>query len=524
MEALILNGNTDICGSLPDSCHLQIAAVDTNLGKACKDTVAPVCALKEARECAVNATDFSSSSTELLFMFPEYQLVDEMAKSFNTSVEYQFGVGTSPDIANVNPYRKIDRYGIKKGPIKGMLQHTWNIEDRHISLINGQTYYILVNAYDLTGVTGRNITSKGTLIDMMQPDVTNAQVVLDVDLMGQYTISWGGFESTSGIKNYEVVLTRNAKPFNTTTLPGSEGSMMGLMGQGDIVNGTTFTAEVIGVSKAGLRSPSVKSASVMPMEASDGIGMQAIIGVAVGVTLGCLLTGGIVTFFVMRHLKKQKEKAKEDKWFSNLNNSVYTFLQGTGTSAGKLSSEEGSVCLSSDKSQDSDKSKDRVFVFTDIQSSTKLCEQDADAYLLLQEAHDEVMRNALAEVGGHEVDTEGNAFQCMFPNVVTSLLFCFKVQEDLLEYDWPPSVLALHECGKVKSTLHRNKYIWAKSQSAHGCPLCAWRNILGKVSSNHKKSCLWWHGLEDSNGIVGCWSWWSDSCERASMEASHFTW
>merc|ERR1719181_2136287 len=163
----------------------------------------------------------------------------------------------------------------------------------------------------------------------------------------------------------------------------------------------------------------------------------------------------------MRHLKKQKEKAKEDKWFSNLNNSVYTFLQGTGTSAGKLSSEEGSVCLSSDKSQDSDKSKDRVFVYTDIQSSTKLCEQDADAYLLLQEAHDEVMRNALAEVGGHEVDTEGDAFQCMFPNVVTSLLFCFKVQEDLLEYDWPPSVLALHECGIVKSTLHRNKYIWA---------------------------------------------------------------
>jgi class 3 adenylate cyclase len=54
--------------------------------------------------------------------------------------------------------------------------------------------------------------------------------------------------------------------------------------------------------------------------------------------------------------------------------------------------------------------KDLVFLFTDIQSSTELCEQNADAYLLLQEAHDEIIRNALAESGGHEVDTEGDAF------------------------------------------------------------------------------------------------------------------
>merc|ERR1711970_889063 len=327
--------------------------------------------------------------------------------------------------------------------------------------MNGQTYFVTVNAFDITGVSVPNITSNGTTIDSSAPKVTNAKVVLEARENGDYSVKWGGFESLSGIRRYRMTLREGKNAIDEITVPGDKTSLDGVIEASKLKNGTMFTAEVIGVSKANLTSPKVLSLAVIPIPNGKKTSSSTIAGVVVGVLIACALIGGVCAYFVLRHLRRQREKAKEEDWLRRLNSSVYTFLQGTGTQAGKLSYDEASVCLTNDDSKDSDNSKDCVFIFTDIQSSTELCEQDADAYLLLQEAHDEIMRNALAEIGGHEVDTEGDAFQCMFPNVVISLLFCFKVQEDLAGYDWPESVLSLYGCARVKSKLYRNKYVWA---------------------------------------------------------------
>ena len=62
----------------------------------------------------------------------------------------------------------------------------------------------------------------------------------------------------------------------------------------------------------------------------EGAGAELVgggcVGVGVGVALGCLTTAGIISFFVLRHLKRQREKAKEEDWLRRLNSSVYTFL------------------------------------------------------------------------------------------------------------------------------------------------------------------------------------------------------
>merc|ERR1711970_302854 len=260
--------------------------------------------------------------------------------------------------------------------------------------MNGQTYFVTVSAFDITGVSVPNITSNGTTIDSSAPKVTNAKVVLEARENGDYSVKWGGFESLSGIRRYHMTLREGKNTIDEITVPGDKTSLDGVIEASKLKNGTMFTAEVIGVSKANLTSPKVLSLAVIPIPNGKKTSSSTIAGVVVGVLIACALIGGVCAYFVLRHLRRQREKAKEEDWLRRLNSSVYTFLQGTGTQAGKLSYDEASVCLTNDDSKDSDNSKDCVFIFTDIQSSTELCEQDADAYLLLQEAHDEIMRNA----------------------------------------------------------------------------------------------------------------------------------
>lgn len=55
--------------------------------------------------------------------------------------------------------------------------------------------------------------------------------------------------------------------------------------------------------------------------------------------------------------------------------------------------------------------------------------------------HDAVMRRTLRSVGGYEVKTEGDAFMVCFQNVTAALLWCFRVQLQLLQVDWPAGIL-----------------------------------------------------------------------------------
>lgn len=80
-------------------------------------------------------------------------------------------------------------------------------------------------------------------------------------------------------------------------------------------------------------------------------------------------------------------------------------------------------------------------VFTDIKNSTMLWEMFPNAMRSAIKLHNEVMRRQLRRIGGYEVKTEGDAFMVSFPTGTSALLWCFAVQLNLLQVDWPSEVL-----------------------------------------------------------------------------------
>ena len=88
-------------------------------------------------------------------------------------------------------------------------------------------------------------------------------------------------------------------------------------------------------------------------------------------------------------------------------------------------------------------------VFTDIKSSTTLWETYPVAMRSAIKLHNEVMRRQLRVIGGYEVKTEGDAFVVSFPTATSALLWCFVVQQHLLDVDWPPEILDSLHCQEV---------------------------------------------------------------------------
>lgn len=64
--------------------------------------------------------------------------------------------------------------------------------------------------------------------------------------------------------------------------------------------------------------------------------------------------------------------------------------------------------------------------------------------------HDAIMRRTLRTVGGYEVKTEGDAFMVCFQNFTSALLWCFTVQIQLLEADWPAGILDSEEGREIE--------------------------------------------------------------------------
>lgn len=79
-------------------------------------------------------------------------------------------------------------------------------------------------------------------------------------------------------------------------------------------------------------------------------------------------------------------------------------------------------------------------VFTDIKNSTMLWETHYEPMRSAIKLHNEVMRRQLRIIGGYEVKTEGDAFMVAFPTVTSALLWCFSVQSQLLEVQWPQEI------------------------------------------------------------------------------------
>ncbi|KAG0292758.1 cysteinyl-tRNA synthetase [Linnemannia gamsii] len=88
---------------------------------------------------------------------------------------------------------------------------------------------------------------------------------------------------------------------------------------------------------------------------------------------------------------------------------------------------------------------DVAMVFTDIKNSTKLWEKIPIAMAIAIKEHFTVMRRQLRSIGGYEVKNEGDALMASFSSVPAAMLWCFKVQELLVNADWPQEVLATDE-------------------------------------------------------------------------------
>ncbi|CAO3590123.1 unnamed protein product [Absidia cylindrospora] len=92
-----------------------------------------------------------------------------------------------------------------------------------------------------------------------------------------------------------------------------------------------------------------------------------------------------------------------------------------------------------------------ALVFTDIKNSTFLWETQQEDMRSSIKIHDTIMRRTLRSVGGYEVKTEGDAFMACFQNITGALLWCFTVQLQLLEADWPAGILETEEGREIEN-------------------------------------------------------------------------
>jgi predicted ATPase/class 3 adenylate cyclase len=78
-----------------------------------------------------------------------------------------------------------------------------------------------------------------------------------------------------------------------------------------------------------------------------------------------------------------------------------------------------------------------TLLFTDIEGSTRLLDELGDHYQELLEGHHRILRQAIADHSGVEVDTEGDAFFCAFSRAEDALAAAAQAQRGLAEESWP---------------------------------------------------------------------------------------
>ncbi|HLV80587.1 MAG TPA: adenylate/guanylate cyclase domain-containing protein [Chthonomonadaceae bacterium] len=91
-----------------------------------------------------------------------------------------------------------------------------------------------------------------------------------------------------------------------------------------------------------------------------------------------------------------------------------------------------------------------TLLFTDIAGSTRLWDQHGDRFIPVWQAHDAIVRDAIARFSGHEVKTEGDAFMVAFADPIDALHCALFIQAALARYPWPPDIGPL----RVRMGLH----------------------------------------------------------------------
>jgi class 3 adenylate cyclase len=78
-----------------------------------------------------------------------------------------------------------------------------------------------------------------------------------------------------------------------------------------------------------------------------------------------------------------------------------------------------------------------TFLFTDIEGSTQLLKRLRDRYGEALEDHQRILREAFAEHGGHEIDTQGDSFFVAFRRAKDAVSAAITCQRRLAEHVWP---------------------------------------------------------------------------------------
>src|SRR5215212_8653770 len=77
-----------------------------------------------------------------------------------------------------------------------------------------------------------------------------------------------------------------------------------------------------------------------------------------------------------------------------------------------------------------------TFLFTDIEGSTKLWEDDTPVMRVALARHDDVLRSAMGEHGGYVFKTVGDAFCVTFTTAPDALEAALEAQRRLLSSEW----------------------------------------------------------------------------------------
>ena len=78
-----------------------------------------------------------------------------------------------------------------------------------------------------------------------------------------------------------------------------------------------------------------------------------------------------------------------------------------------------------------------TMLFSDIEGSTRLVKAPRERYAQVLAEHGRLVRSAIAAHGGHEVDTQGDAFFAVFGRAKQAVLCALDVQRALAAHRWP---------------------------------------------------------------------------------------
>jgi class 3 adenylate cyclase len=78
-----------------------------------------------------------------------------------------------------------------------------------------------------------------------------------------------------------------------------------------------------------------------------------------------------------------------------------------------------------------------TFLFSDIESSTRLLRELGEEWEETLAAHNRILRESFAEAGGREVDRQGDAFFAVFPTAKAALASAAAAQRALAAHTWP---------------------------------------------------------------------------------------